>query len=880
MKNRLLRRCKQSSVCIITTIMLCGLFSPVMRTSAASTLISQGSLSATTVYKLYDTDGDGEADNITFEGDGKNTVGEGYLSNTVSNKIKTVSFSNSMTCIGEYLLGTFSSVDNIVIPSSVTTIEEGAFEHCYGLTHITIPDSVTKISYNAFWACNKLAEIEIPANTYLEEDVFSNDIVIIGDENSPAHAYAIENGLTFRSKCNHTWNTKDIPAQGNRIGIRVTTCTKCGQSESTATSVTGNYPVTGSVAANRKDLSTNVSTKHATDDDFWSESIKLTSFVDKNGNLHVASYSNGTLTIQRFDSNLNYISSINISNPLQVFGNIIGDENGYYYVAWGAYDSNSANIETLRVSKYNNSGALVGECKMLGKALPDVYGGAQWPFEICDSGIAINSAGILTIYLPKKRYDGHQSNYVIWVKTADMTRVVPSKDNVAFASHSFYHDAIATKDGGYLYAAQGDGNPRGFVVTKVGSDLKEQAKILTFHFREGANRENGGNETYAQLGGIIETDGAYVLCGASERTLSRADSPAGGYCGHNEKRDLFIQVMKHGLHKGEGFAGAASELNTTDLRIQGETRRPTGTPNSPSANIHVLNGSETDNGIIWLTALSNDSYVANPKIVNIGGDKFAVLWEELSYATKSGNTYYEILKDNGETVVEKTLITNAQLCESARPKYNNGKIYWAVANEGLKAVFSLPVDTSEQNVMPDSTVDPSTLHCKWFYQGGKAYWYEHGVRQGTYNDPNGVMGDGTIRGREICDMESAGWYWLDSVYNGAKAVNKEVWMPYIYQQEKTWGDDEIRMNAQASGNMAAQVERDIKAGTGKWVRYDANGAMYKGWYTVEGQQATIYPSQAGNTYYYDPKTGLMAKGDLVIDGVAYHFDEITGVLQR
>ena len=54
--------------------------------------------------------------------------------------------------------------------------------------------------------------------------------------------------------------------------------------------------------------------------------------------------------------------------------------------------------------------------------------------------------------------------------------------------------------------------------------------------------------------------------------------------------------------------------------------------------------------------------------------------------------------------------------------------------------------------------------------------------------------------------------------------------------------------------------------------------MYKGWYTVEGEDALLYPSQAGNTYYYDKKTGLMAKGTVTIDGVTYSFDKITGVL--
>ena len=38
--------------------------------------------------------------------------------------------------------------------------------------------------------------------------------------------------------------------------------------------------------------------------------------------------------------------------------------------------------------------------------------------------------------------------------------------------------------------------------------------------------------------------------------------------------------------------------------------------------------------------------------------------------------------------------------------------------------------------------------------------------------------------------------------------------------------------------------------------------MYKGWYDAD---ASLYPKQAGNRYYYDQKTGLMAKGWLNID---------------
>ena len=68
-----------------------------------------------------------------------------------------------------------------------------------------------------------------------------------------------------------------------------------------------------------------------------------------------------------------------------------------------------------------------------------------------------------------------------------------------------------------------------------------------------------------------------------------------------------------------------------------------------------------------------------------------------------------------------------------------------------------------------------------------------------------------------------GWYWLDAAYDGAKAVSKEVWMPYMFQNEKPGST------------------------RGKWVRYDEKGAMVKGWYS----------NADGRRLYYDPRTGAM-----------------------
>ncbi len=195
-----------------------------------------------------------------------------------------------------------------------------------------------------------------------------------------------------------------------------------------------------------------------------------------------------------------------------------------------------------------------------------------------------------------------------------------------------------------------------------------------------------------------------------------------------------------------------------------------------------------------------------------------------------------------------------------------------------KATITVKTNDGGKTALCNVTV--GMLNLQWDTAGGKNYWYENGVKQGTYNDPKGVIGFGTVRGREIYDPASKAWYWLDSVYDGAKAVGKEVWMPYIYQDENTWSDADKRSIAfESDEGMGEQVYNAIRKKDGKWVRYDENGKMIKGWITINGRLAELYPNQKGNTYYYDNRTGLMAKGRTVIGGRTYYFDEITGVMK-
>ena len=151
---------------------------------------------------------------------------------------------------------------------------------------------------------------------------------------------------------------------------------------------------------------------------------------------------------------------------------------------------------------------------------------------------------------------------------------------------------------------------------------------------------------------------------------------------------------------------------------------------------------------------------------------------------------------------------------------NENGTYYFDQITGAMAKGALLLDDVQYGFDP---IMGTMLDCQWLHTEVGDYWYEGGIRQGTEG-----------RGKEIYDLASDAWYWLDAVDNGKKAVSKDV-----YQESDG----------------------------GKWVRYDADGHMIKGWDT-----------QGVDRFYFDPITGAMAKGIVMIDGVRYWFDSRTGAL--
>ena len=317
-----------------------------------------------------------------------------------------------------------------------------------------------------------------------------------------------------------------------------------------------------------------------------------------------------------------------------------------------------------------------------------------------------------------------------------------------------------------------------------------------------------------------------------------------------------------GVLLGEA-AEAAEEAGLPTIEAESEVI--TANPGDSVSLVYIVthNGHTTDRCVIQV-------YNPDGRLVARSSHDFHSTYKKTKYSVK----WHAGENDAGRYTVKAYMMYNTDGTETG----------WKATPLLLTSYIDLGVAPT-----PTPSASPEPIN-EFFTIDGKDYWYEDGVRQGTYDDPKGVMGDGTVRGREICDFKTQAWYWLDAVYDGAKAVNKEVWMPYIFQDEKTMTEEKKeawRTYANTytedpdgtTAEMGNQLVDAINERTGKWVRYDENGKMYKGWLTITENLSQYYPGQVGNTYYYDYATGLMAKGKTVIGGEEYFFDEKTGVLQ-
>lgn len=90
-------------------------------------------------------------------------------------KLETIVLPNSVTSIDQCAFWRCNSLVSIVIPDNVTSIGNEAFSVCRSLTSVTIGNSVTSIGESAFLSCTGLTSVTIPNSvTSIGERAFYN----------------------------------------------------------------------------------------------------------------------------------------------------------------------------------------------------------------------------------------------------------------------------------------------------------------------------------------------------------------------------------------------------------------------------------------------------------------------------------------------------------------------------------------------------------------------------------------------------------------------------------------------------------------------------------------------------------------------------------
>lgn len=111
--------------------------------------------------EIWYTSTDGNIINVVvdFETD-LSASGISIISNNYSNGFGVITFSDTLTFIGDSAFKHRETLSSITLPESITNIGNGSFMECSSLTSFVIPRNVTKVGFSAFRDCPSLNDIK------------------------------------------------------------------------------------------------------------------------------------------------------------------------------------------------------------------------------------------------------------------------------------------------------------------------------------------------------------------------------------------------------------------------------------------------------------------------------------------------------------------------------------------------------------------------------------------------------------------------------------------------------------------------------------------------------------------------------------------------
>ncbi len=171
------------------------------------------------------------------------SIGDGAFDGCTG--LESIEIPESVTSIGREAFFGCTGLEIIQIPDGVTSIGGNTFAWCNNLTSIEIPDGVTSIGDYAFARCDNLTSIEIPESvTSITDNVFTNcpNLTICGYAGSTAESHAISNGIPFSIV--KVGKYGDLTYKVSAGEVTITGCEKAATGELVIPSTIDGYPVT------------------------------------------------------------------------------------------------------------------------------------------------------------------------------------------------------------------------------------------------------------------------------------------------------------------------------------------------------------------------------------------------------------------------------------------------------------------------------------------------------------------------------------------------------------------------------------------------------------------------------------------------------------
>lgn len=382
---------------------------------------------------------------------------------------------------------------------------------------------------------------------------------------------------------------------------------------------------------------------------------------DKQRQLHFIYETEKDVRLVVYDHLFKLKKRITFKKEWSMFGDIVLDASGHYYILWGRElkesDYKSASI---MISKYDSNGKLLKSTTWNGKKL-----NTKIPFDAGNARITYQNGKLVAHFarIMFRHSDGlnHQASQVVF---ADAVTMKPIESPKPYVSHSLNQQVLPMKDGSLLFVDQGDGGSRGFEINHlVGGDMIE---FTPFQFREGEDWSHGYNKTFAQLGGIAEGKVGYSLLGSSEKTLSAAPAKTA----RNESRNLFLQFFRTDTSRYE-MTGDTDDL----FLVTGETRKIVGKRPTTGEGRYFLEAGTFDKNVRWITNYKGNVDAAHPKLVETDDGRYIVMWEEF-HQRQFKRVKMQVFSAYGDVLLKAVDVPNVRLPIAEDVLYQNGFLYW------------------------------------------------------------------------------------------------------------------------------------------------------------------------------------------------------------